>query len=200
MASTTKIFKNVRIIWKNFSGQTNDFNPPLVDRTTGQPVVDKNGRPLGKRYFSIVLTEEMAEELRGLELRADSGRMLKGCNVKTRLPQNGEGDPLYTLKVGFGAYPPEAIWRIIPKGRMALDLDTVGNLDHEFIDHADVKVTFATYEKGPNSGITAYLSKLKAYVQEDDFDSDESFAGIPIIGGPSVGYSAPPSDEEDLPF
>ena len=56
MASTTKIFKNVRIIWKNFSGQVNDFNPPVG---TGP-----DGKPIGKRYFSIVLTEEMAEELR----------------------------------------------------------------------------------------------------------------------------------------
>lgn len=194
MASTTKIFKNVRIIWKNFSGQVNDFNP--------QVGVDGSGKPIGKRYFSIVLTEEMAEELRQVELRGNSGKIIKGCNVKTRLPQNGEGDPLYTLKVSFGAYPPEAIWRVIPKGRMALNLDTVGNLDHEFIDHADLKVTLSTYEKGPNSGITAYLSKMIAYIQEDDFDSDEAFAGIPVIGGSDISSTSSPinNDEDDLPF
>lgn len=192
MASTTKIFKNVRIIWKNFSGQVNDFNP--------QVGLDANGKPIGKRYFSIVLTEEMAEELRQLELRGNSGKIIKGCNVKTRLPKDGEGEPLYTLKVGFGNYPPEAIWRVIPKGRMALNLETVGNLDHEFIDHADVKVSLATYEKGPNSGITAYLSKMIAYVQEDDFDSDEAFAGIPVIGGDSAHSSPINNDDDDLPF
>ena len=189
MASTTKIFKNVRIIWKNFSGQVNDFNPPVG---TGP-----DGKPIGKRYFSIVLTEEMAEELRQIELRGNSGKTITGCNVKTRLPQNGEGEPLYTLKVSFGTYPPEAIWRVIPKGRMALNLETVGNLDHEFIDHADVKVSLATYEKGPNSGITAYLSKLIAYIQEDDFDSDEAFTGIPVIGGEA---SPMPENDDELPF
>ena len=195
MSSVTKVFKNVHIIWKNFSGSVTEFNPKIG--------TDAHGNPIGKRYFSIVLTEEMAEELRNLELMGDGGKIVKGCNVKTRLPSNGEGEPLYTLKVGFGAYPPEAIWRVIPKGRMALNLETVGNLDHETIDHADVMVTVATYNYAGRSGITAYLKKLIAYVQEDEFDSDEAFAGIPIIGGDSEGYSAPASaieDEDDLPF
>ena len=192
MSSTTKIFKNVKIIWKNFSGTPNDFNQPIG--------TDTHGNPIGKRYFNIVLTEEMAEELRKLELVGDSGRVIKGCNVKTRIPQSGEGDPLYTLKVAFGTkYPPEAVWRVIPKGRMALNLETVGNLDHEMVDHVDAKVSFTTYEKGANAGITAYLKKLIAYVQEDEFDSDEAFANIPIIGGPDGGGS-PHNDEDDLPF
>ena len=191
MSSVTKIFKNVRIIWKNFSGTPNDYNTPIG--------TDSQGNPIGKRTFNIVLTEEMADELRNLELVGNSGRTIKGCNVKTRVPSNGEGEPLYTLKVQFGQYAPEAIWRVIPKGRMALNLETVGNLDHEVIDHADVKVTLATYEKGPNVGITAYLQKLIAYIQEDDFDSDEAFAGIPVIGGPDSGGSGLP-DEDDLPF
>lgn len=190
MASTTKIFKNVRIIWKNFSGEVGPYNAQIG--------LDKSGRPVGKRYFSIVLTEEMAEELRQLELRGDGGRIIKGCNVKTRLPQNGEGDPLYTLKVTFGKYPPEAIWRVIPKGRMALNIETVGNLDHEYIDHADIKVTLSTYENGANVGITAYLSKLIAYIQEDDFDSDEAFAGIPVIGGETSPM--PANEDDELPF
>lgn len=190
MSSTTKIFKNVNIIWKNFSGKVGPYDP--------QVGVDSHGNPIAKRHFSIILTEAMAEELRNIELRNKSGQIVKGCNVKTRLPKNGEGDPLYTLKVGFGAYPPEAIWRVIPKGRMALDLETVGNLDHEYVDHADIKVTLSTYEKGPNVGITAYLSKLIAYVQEDELDSDATFAGIPIIGGPDS--PSPINDDDDLPF
>ena len=191
MSSTVKVFKNVNIIWKNFSGKVGPYDP--------QVGVDSHGNPIAKRHFSLVLTEEMAEELRNLELRGSKGQIIKGCNVKTRLPKSGEGDPLYTLKVSFGTYPPEAIWRVIPKGRMALDLETVGNLDHEYIDHADVKVSLSTYEMGPNVGITAYISKLIAYIQEDELDSDAAFAGIPIIGGPD-GYSGSPSDDDDLPF
>ena len=194
MSSVTKVFKNVRIIWKNFSGTVNDFNPKVG--------TDAHGNPVGKRYFSIVLTEEMADELRNLELPGDNGKIIKGCNVKTRLPSNGEGEPLYTLKVGFGAYAPEAIWRVIPKGRMALNLETVGNLDHETIERADVMVTVATYNYAGRSGITVYLKKLIAYIQEDEFDSDEAFAGIPIIGESTGGGYSPMAsdDEDDLPF
>lgn len=191
MASTIKVFKNVKIIWKNFSGKVGPYDP--------QVGVDSQGKPIAKRHFSIILTEEMAEELRKIELRTKSGQVVKGCNVKTRLPKDGEGEPLYTLKVAFGNYPPEAIWRVIPRGRMALDLETVGNLDHEFIDHADIKVSFATYEMGPNVGITAYLSKLIAYVQEDELDTDDAFANIPIIGG-SDSPMPINNDDEDLPF
>ena len=198
MSSTTKIFKNVRIIWPNFSGTVSEFNPKVG--------TDAHGNPIGKRYFNIVLTEQMAEELRNIELIGDGGKIVKGCNVKTRPPRDEGGEPLYTLKVGFGAYPPEAIWRVIPKGRMALDLETVGNLDHEYIDHADVKVVISTYNYAGKSGITVYLSKLIVYIREDDFDSDEAFAGIPIIGGgggSDIPYGLHPREEDnedDLPF
>ena len=85
---------------------------------------------------------------------------------------------------------------------MALNLDTVGNLDHEFIDHADVKVSLSTYEKGPNVGITAYLSKLIVYIREDDFDNNDEFASIPIIGGNGTVFEGSPmaDSEDELPF
>lgn len=192
MASTTRIFKNVNIIWKHFSGQVDQFNQ--------QVGVDSHGKPISARYFSIVLTEEMAEELRSIELKHKSGKVYKGCNIRTTLPKNGEGEPLYTLKVRFTQFPPEEIWRIIPAGKIALDLDTVGVLDHEKIDHANVVVSFYTYENGPNCGITASLVKLAAWVEEDEFNKDDSFANLPVIGGPDSGYSGPVSDEDDLPF
>ena len=191
MASITKIFKNVRIIWRNFSGTPGPYNQPIG--------TDSHGNPVGKRTVNIVLTPEMAEDLRNVELMGDGGKMIKGCNVKTRLPQNGDGDPLYTLKVQFGKYPPEAIWRVIPKGRMALNIDNVGVLDHEAIDHADVKVVLSTYQNGTNIGISAYLNKLIAYIQEDDFDSDEAFGDIPVIGTGAEDFGSEPA-EDDLPF
>ena len=193
MSSIMKVFKNVRILpgtWRNFSGTIGEYN--------AQVGLDSQGNPIGKRYFSIELTPEMAEELRNVELHGTNGRVIKGCNIKTRLPQDGEGEPSYSLKVTFGKIAPEAIWRVIPRGRMALNLDTVGNLDHEFIDYADVKVALCTYEKGPNVGITAYLNKLIVYIREDDFDNNEAFSNIPVIGG--EGYEGPASDEDDLPF
>ena len=197
MSSTTKIFRNVNILpgtWRNFSGTINDYNKKVG--------VDSHGNDIGKRYFSIALTEEMAEELRNLELHGKSGKLIRGCNIKTSLPRNEGDQPLYSLKITFGTYPPESIWRVVPRGRMPLNLETVGNLDHEFIDHADVKVSLSTYENGPNVGITAYLSKLIVYIREDDFDNNDEFSSIPIIGGNGAGYEGSPmsESEDDLPF
>lgn len=195
MSSTTKIFKNVRILpgsWRNFSGTVGEYNAPI-----GR---DSHGEPIGKRYFHIELTEEMAEELRKLELHGMNGNVIRGCNIKTRLPQEDGGDPTYLMKVSFGKIAPEAIWRVVPRGRMALDLETVGNLDHEFIERADVKVSLCTYEKGPNVGITAYLNKLIVYIREDDFDTNDEFMDIPIIGGSVAANSSPIEEDDDLPF
>lgn len=197
MSSTTKIFRNVRILpgtWRNFSGTIGEYNAKIG--------VDSHGNDIGKRYFSIALTEEMAEELRQVELHGKNGNVIRGCNIKTTIPKNEGDQPLYSLRVTFGTIPPEAIWRVVPRGRMALNLDTVGNLDHEFIDHADVKVSLSTYEKGPNVGITAYLSKLIVYIREDDFDNNAEFTNIPIIGGNGSTFEGSPmaDSEDDLPF
>ena len=189
-----KVFKNVRILpgtWRNFSGKVGEYNAPI-----GQ---DAEGNPIGKRYFSIELTPEMAEELRNVELRGENNTIIRGCNIKTRLPQEDDGEASYSMRITFGKIAPEAIWRVVPKGRMLLNLDTVGNLDHEYIEKADAKVVLSTYEKGPNKGITAYLNKLIVYIREDDFDTNDEFANIPIIGG-SYDGSSPIDDEDDLPF
>lgn len=175
MTSMDVTFENVRIMWKNFSGRKDEFNSD------------------GKRYFSIVITDEMAEQLRNVELTTKSGVLVKGANVKLRLPKDGEGDAINTLKVNFGTYPPEDIQRIVPNGRMHLTMDTVGCLDREYIEKAKVMVTLFAFEKGPNRGITAYLKKIAVWVREDDFDSD--YRDIPEIGAANYG-----DDEENVPF
>ena len=170
-------FNDVQLIWKNFSGKADDFNAE------------------GKRYFNVILNDDMVELLRDVELTTRSGRVVKGANVKTRVPKNGEGDPMMTLRVAFGTYPPDEMWCVTSKGKMALTMETVGNLDHEYIEKAKVKVTLSPYEKGANAGITAYCKKLIVWVKEDDFDQDEEFANLPVIGS-----SFSPETDEDLPF
>lgn len=174
-------FKDVEMRWKNFSGKGDDFNPE------------------GKRYFNIVLNEEWADYLKNVELSTKSGRVVKGANVKTRVPSNGEGDPLYTLKVSFGTYPPDEMWRVTSKGKMRLSMDNVGNLDREYIEKAKVMVTLSPYERPGNVGITAYCKKLIVWVKEDDFDQDDDFANLPEIGGSSTPFTAE-ADDEDVPF
>lgn len=189
MGSIVKLFRNAHIIWPNFSGEIGPYNK--------QVGVDSHGKPIGERFFNIVLTPEWAEDLRNVELVHKDGTVIRGCNVRTHLPKSGEGDPLYTLKVKFGKIAPKEVSRVIPRGRMNLNIDNVGVLDHEIIDHADIKVVLSTYVNGANKGISAYLEKLRAYIQEDEFDNDEAFNNLPIIG--DDGFTSG-DGEEDLPF
>jgi len=157
---------NCPIRWPNFSGQKGKYNP------------------YGKRTFNIVLDEETANELRK-----------KNLNIRTHLDSNGE-NPIYTLQatVSFSPYPPDAVYRVIPKGKIALTEKTIGSLDHETIDHVDVKLSLSKWEMGNESGVKAYVSKLYVTVIEDGFA--DHYDSIPTIGG---DYEEVDS-EDDLPF
>ena len=192
MKSVVKVFNNVKLKWTNFSGKPGEYN-----NVRGK---NSRGEDIGDRLFNIVLTEQMAEELRNMELVTKSGKVVRGANVKAYVPDDVDADPSYTLKVSFGSFAPEAIWRVVPRGRMALNLDTVDNLDKEIIDHADVKVVFSAWEKGSKCGIGAYLQKLIAYVSEDDFDHNDDFLNIPIIGGDGSEANYGPDEDDEIPF
>ena len=189
----SRIFKNVRIKWTNFAGEVSEFNPQIK--------TDANGKPLGKRYFSIILTDEMAEELRNLEMvTPKTGKVVRGCNIRTNVYDDGR-PPEYAMKVAFGEkHPPESIYRITDRGKTPLNLETVYILDSDMrerkLDYVDAKVTLAAYDSHGNTGITAYLQKLHAYVTEDDFDTNDEFASIPTIGV----SASPIADEDELPF
>ena len=180
MSSMTVTFKDVEMRWKNFSGKSDDFNPQ------------------GKRFFHIVLNEDMVEELRNVELTTKSGKTVRGANVKTHVPKNGEGDPMYTLKVLIGDFFPEEVIRITPESRMKLTEDNIGNLDREYIEKAKVMVTLSPYERPGNTGITAYCRKLAVWIKEDNFDED--FRDIPEVGNAKYSPAENDPDDGDLPF
>ena len=181
MSSMTVTFKDVELRWKNFSGKSDDFNPQ------------------GKRFFHIVLNEEMANELRNVELTTKSGKIVHGANVKTHIPKTGEGDPMYTLKILIGDFFPEEVIRVTPESRMKLNEDTIGNLDREYIEKAKVMVTLSPYERPGNTGITAYCRKLAVWIKEDNFDED--FKDIPEVGsGMKAVTYGDDADDGELPF
>lgn len=180
MSSMTVTFKDVEMRWKNFSGKSDDFNPQ------------------GKRFFHIVLNEDMVEELRNVELTTKSGKTVRGANVKTHVPKNGEGEPMYTLKVLIGDFFPEEVIRITPESRMKLTEDNIGNLDREYIEKAKVMVTLSPYERPGNTGITAYCRKLAVWIKEDNFDED--FRDIPEVGNGKYSPAENDPDDEELPF
>lgn len=179
MSTMTVTFKDVELRWKNFSGKADDFNPQ------------------GKKFFHIVLNDEMVEELRNVELTTKSGKTVRGANVKTHVPKNGDGDPMYTLKILIGDYFPDEVIRVTPESRMKLTEDNIGNLDREYIEKAKVQVTLSPYERPGNVGITAYCKKLAVWIKEDDFDED--FRDIPEASGGKSSKADDPDDDE-LPF
>ena len=179
MSSMIVTFKDVELRWKNFSGKADDFNPQ------------------GKRFFHIVLNDDMVEELRNVELTTKSGKTVRGANVKTHVPKNNEGDPMYTLKILIGDFFPEEVIRVTPESRMRLNEDNIGNLDREYIEKAKVQVTLSPYERPGNVGITAYCKKLAVWIKEDDFDED--FRDIPEAGNAQFAPNDD-SDDGELPF
>ena len=180
MATMNVTFKDVTLRFKNFSGRATDFNAE------------------GNRNFRVDLTEEMAEYLNNVELNTKSGRTIKGANVKTYIPKDENAEPRYSIKVLFGAYPPEEMWYVTSKGKVRLTMENVGILDRMYIEKAKVQVSLSTYEKGSNCGITAYLKKLIVWIKEDDFDQDVD--DIPEVGGPAKGGFDDEEDDGDLPF
>ena len=181
MAKMDVTFKDVTLRFKNFAGRETEFNQA------------------GNRNFHVDLTEDMVEYLNTVELKTKSGVTVKGANVKTYKPKDDDAPPRYSLKVLFGAYPPEEMWYVTSKGKIRLTMETVGNLDRMYIEKAKVQVSLSTYEKGNNRGITAYLKKLIVWIKEDDFDQDEEFANLPEVGGPAKsGFDD--EDDGDLPF
>lgn len=139
------IKEDATIIWKNFSGNPDKFNPQG-----------------GKRLFNLVLTEEEAEVLTE-----------EGWNVKSREPKDGEGDTLYYLpvRVNYSGKKPPKVYMITKKNKEGtlLDEDTIDLLDSEEIRSCDVEISPYPWEVGGKVGISAYLRTMYAVIEENPF-------------------------------
>ena len=156
MARDFEELNNVRLIWTNFAGNVSQFNMK------------------GNRVFNVVLDEDDAERL-----------LAKGLNVKVHPSKNPDEPPIRTLQcfVSFSPYPPEDLYRITSNGKIRLNEDTIGNLDHEDINHANVKLNLSHWTMPDGrTGIKPYVNKLAVWVNEDHFA--DSYSNIPDIGGP----------------
>jgi len=158
----------VKIIWPNFSGIPSQYNSK------------------GNRTFNVVLNEQVAHDLE-----------MRGLNVKRHESKDPDGEPIWTLQcfVSFTPYPPDELYRIIPRGKMRMNEDTIGNLDHEDIEKANVKLNLSHWKMQGREGIKPYVNKMAVWVNEDSFA--DSYRDIPEIGnGPAFGGD----EEEALPF
>lgn len=130
------------IIWKNFSGERDRFNP-------------------GKRGFSVVIDDAvMADELRN-----------EGWNIKERPLQEG-ADPSeqeWTLPVKLNMNRYTQVWLIVGNHKTLLDENTVAQLDVVDIIDCDISIRPYEWEMSGRTGITAYVDSLYVTIRENKF-------------------------------
>ena len=143
MANVNNInIEGAMIIWKNFSGERDKFNP-------------------GKRGFSVVIDDTvMADELRQ-----------EGWNVKDRPLQEGTDDSEqeWTLPVKLNMNRYTQVWLIVGNHKTLLDEDTVSQLDVVDIVNCDISIRPYEWEMNGRTGITAYVDSMYVTIRENKF-------------------------------
>ena len=143
MANVNNInIEGANIIWKNFSGERDKFNP-------------------GKRGFSVVIDDAvMADELKK-----------EGWNVKERPLQEG-ADPSeqeWTLPVKLNMNRYTQVWLIVGNHKTLLNEDTVAQLDVVDIVNCDISIRPYEWEMSGRTGITAYVDSMYVTIRENKF-------------------------------
>lgn len=143
MANVNNInIEGAMIIWKNFSGERDKFNP-------------------GKRGFSVVIDDAvMADELRQ-----------EGWNVKERpLPEGADdSEQEWTLPVKLNMNRYTQVWLIVGNHKTLLDEDTVSQLDVVDIVNCDISIRPYEWEMNGRTGITAYVDSMYVTIRENKF-------------------------------
>lgn len=143
MANVNNInIEGATIIWKNFSGERDKFNP-------------------GKRGFSVVIDDATtADELKN-----------EGWNVKERPLQEG-ADPSeqeWTLPVKLNMNRYTQVWLIVGNHKTLLDENTVAQLDVVDIVDCDISIRPYEWEMSGRTGITAYVDSMYVTIRENKF-------------------------------
>ena len=143
MANVNNInIEGATIIWKNFSGERDKFNP-------------------GKRGFSVVIDDAvMADELRQ-----------EGWNIKDRPLQEG-ADPSeqeWTLPVKLNMNRYTQVWLIVGNHKTLMNEDTVAQLDVVDIVNCDISIRPYEWEMSGRTGITAYVDSMYVTIRENKF-------------------------------
>ena len=134
--------EGANIIWKNFSGERDKFNP-------------------GKRGFSVVIDDAvMADELKQ-----------EGWNVKERPLQEGAdaSEQEWTLPVKLNMNRYTQVWLIVGNHKTLLDENTVAQLDVVDFVNCDISIRPYEWEMGGRTGITAYVDSMYVTIRENKF-------------------------------
>ena len=143
MANVNNInIEGANIIWKNFSGERDKFNP-------------------GKRGFSVVIDDAvMAKELKQ-----------EGWNVKERPLQEGadSSEQEWTIPVKLNMNRYTQVWLIVGNHKTLLNEDTVAQLDVVDIVNCDISIRPYEWEMSGRTGITAYVDSMYVTIRENKF-------------------------------
>lgn len=148
MVERNELLENVKLTFRNFRG---------LERT------DSKGRIVnaaGKRNFSVILDEAMAEDLD-----------YKGWNVKR---SEYDGMVRYTLPVtvAFTGRPPKILMKAEGESKgVVLSEDTVGQLDYSDILRADLIIRPYNWEVNGQTGVKAYLRSMEVTIYVDPIEA-----------------------------
>lgn len=139
------IIENAEIMrgsYKNFSGRKGQYNRS------------------GQRSFCLVLTPEMAEQLRNA-----------GWNVRLRAPRDEGDEPVYyvSINVSYGNdyYGDPIVVRITNSSRVELTEATIGQLDEDEILAVDVKIRpHVSMGDDGQRRVKGYLKEMYVTVEE----------------------------------
>lgn len=146
------VFEDINLIFKNFTGQEDRFNPP------------------GSRRFSVLIEDPtMAANL--LEI---------GWNVKP-LKRDEEEEPAWHLpvKVNYTNGRPPTVIVVQENGQLPLTEDTVAMLDYRSIISCDLVISPYNWDKEGDSPVSAYLRTMYAHLEDTPFS--QKYADLPII-------------------
>ena len=137
----TFMVEDAELLFKNFSGKEGQYNRE------------------GDRNFSVVLDEDVAEQL-----------MRDGWNVKRTKPRESDEDgttkPYIQISVNFGNRPP-TIMMLTSAGRTRLSAENIEILDWADISQIDVIARGYDWTVNGLSGCKAYLKSLFVIIEED---------------------------------
>lgn len=135
--------EGARIIFRNFSGKPDKFNPQG-----------------GKRGFNVIIDDMKVAD----KLAAD------GWNVKMLNPrdESEEPTPFLPVKVNYGAVSP-TIYMITKRNKTLLNEDTIGLLDNADIENVDIIIRPYQYDVRGEQGIAAYVKTMYVVIREDEF-------------------------------
>ena len=174
MVTNNITLSGARILFRNFSGNANQFNAK------------------GNRNFCVII--EDPELVRALER--------DGWNIRYLQPREEGDEPQAYLQVkvqfpkeGSKARPPKIVL-VTSGGNTILDEETVSMLDYAEISNVDMILRPYNWEVQGKSGVKAYLKSIYVTIVEDELEKKYAAMESSALSGITKGVE----NDGSLPF